>query len=196
MAEVKKDDFGRRFSDAVPWRTASSLADGAELTALWLEGRSTYLPMYADDKPAEETQPWVAALASINRAGFVTDGSQPGVPLSDAYPQRAFLTGYCDESTADRLDRALARTELVVVTFGSGALGEASIPVTLHNGQPCTWLGRTDDLLDPEQFEFSASESNPVYVEALRNATHLQLFDPVWGRPDYLFQSTLTALAS
>jgi hypothetical protein len=195
MTIEDRDEFGRLASDALPWRSVSSLAQAGELTARWLEGRSTFVPMYADTAPDEETRPLVGSLAAINRSGFWTDQSQPGVPLSATYPQRAFVSGYCDEGMADSLLNKLSRTDIVVVSYGVGAVGESSIPVTLCEGKPCTWLGRSPDLFDEETFDFYAFESNPAFVEAIRDAQHLQIFDPVWGREDLLFTAILDAVS-
>jgi len=189
-----KDEFGRRAADVLPWRSVRNLADACELTALWLEGRSTYLPMYLDDKPADETAGTVTELAAINRLGFMTDCSQPGAAISSGGGQRAFVTGFCDEQVADRLLAGLAETDLVILTFAPGQVGEGSIPVSLDGEEPFTWLGRSNDFWEDAVVETFAEETNPAFAQVLKESGQVHIFDPIWGRNDVLLPAILRAL--
>ena len=69
-------------NDELSWKTARSLADLGELTARWLEGTEPNHPCCASGAD-EETSPLIVELAALNRAGFVTDFSQPADQLED-----------------------------------------------------------------------------------------------------------------
>lgn len=55
---------------------AVTLGDMGELTAQWLEGKLRVHPAYAGE-PDPETEGLNEVLARCNRAGFITDFSQP-----------------------------------------------------------------------------------------------------------------------
>jgi hypothetical protein len=179
----------------MPWRSVETLAGACELTALWLEGRSTYLPMYLDDKPAEETAGMTTELAAINRFGLMTDCSQPGIAVSSGEGQRAFVTGFCGEEVADRLLAGLATSDLVILTFAPGQIGEGSIPVSLDGTDPFTWLGRSHDFWDDSVFEMFGKETSPAFAQVLKESGQVHIFDPVWGRNDLLLPAILRTLA-
>lgn len=67
-------------TDRARWRAARSIADLGHLTALWLEGEVASHPSCATPNfgPDEETAHLVPVLAAANRAGYLTDNSQPG----------------------------------------------------------------------------------------------------------------------
>lgn len=66
-------------ADRHRWRQSRTLLDLGELTAQWLERSITSHPAIRPGHgPDPETTELVPALAALNRAGFVTLGSQPG----------------------------------------------------------------------------------------------------------------------
>lgn len=92
-------------ADAARWFQATSLRSLGMLTADWLEGKNLYLPAYGATGPDPETTPLIPTLAAANRAGYVTDGSQPGHEPTLGYNGRlwrqlAAVSGFCDEHTA------------------------------------------------------------------------------------------------
>src|SRR5437763_16577543 len=89
--------------DVAAWRTARDLADLGELTAEWLGGKLPYHPAYGGETPNEERTPLIPRLAGFNRAGYVTEDSQPGEPREDGWTQRACVFGYCNEAIAETL---------------------------------------------------------------------------------------------
>jgi Helix-turn-helix domain len=90
-------------ADAVHWRSAATLHDLGVLTARWLDGDIAFLPSYGAAGPDPETEELVPMLAPLNRAGFVTTNSQPGVPAEDGSCQRAFIEGFCDDELASAI---------------------------------------------------------------------------------------------
>ena len=82
-------------------------------------------------------------LAEVNRAGLVTDFSQPGVELDEhGNGQRAAVAGLCTQATAAWLRAAVRRTELVAVVRDLFSSAMVSLVVTLDEGEEYTWLGR------------------------------------------------------
>src|SRR6266536_3121043 len=72
------------------WMSATSLAELGELTALWLEGEIGQAPTNLGP-PAGETAELIPVLAAVNRAGLVTDCSQPGM----SEPWQGSILGCC-----------------------------------------------------------------------------------------------------
>ncbi|TNM68796.1 hypothetical protein FHN55_06210 [Streptomyces sp. NP160] len=128
--------------DRRQWRGADSLAAIGELTARWLEGDLAYQPEDFATEAAPETRPLVPVLAAFNRADYVTTNSQPGVVLRAGSGQRAFVTGYCGELSMRRLERAVANTHLVPLSFKPGDDEVEPVAVTMRDAVETTWLGR------------------------------------------------------
>jgi hypothetical protein len=72
------------------------------LMARWLEGRTSYEPGYLAAGPDAETASLVPVLAQLNRAGYVTDFSQPGIAL-DANGNGQRAADFTSPCTAARL---------------------------------------------------------------------------------------------
>jgi hypothetical protein len=93
------------------WREARSLTDLGHVAADWLEGRVPGEHPNGYDEIDPETTDLVPVLVAANRAGFVTDSSQPGKsgPGFDGahWEQRAAVDGFiADQGLLDRLTRA------------------------------------------------------------------------------------------
>src|SRR5690349_4661128 len=83
------------------WRDARSYAEICELTAQFIEGRSGYIPGYGATSPAEETREIAGYVAALNRAGLLTENSQPA--QSGEFAQRADVSGLALEPVARRI---------------------------------------------------------------------------------------------
>lgn len=94
------------------WRDAQSLRDLGDLTADWLEGKVLSHPIcWPRRGPDAETQALTPVLARANRAGLVTDASQPGVagetgPSGETWRQRAAVQGWMAPEQACDLECA------------------------------------------------------------------------------------------
>lgn len=128
----------RQPADERRWHEALSLADLGELTAQWLEG-AIWSPWYGGSEPDPETGPLVPLLAQMNRAGYVTDFSQPGEVDAD-WAQRAAVTGYCDADNAERLAALSLRTELIVISQVSWQESNYQLPITRSDDRTFTIL--------------------------------------------------------
>lgn len=181
---------GRNPLHREPWLRARTLLELGELTAQWLEGGLTWLPGYNASVPDDETLHLVPILAALNRAGYVTDFSQPGYDLdADRCGQRAAVGGFCDEALADALNAAASGTDLVVLRLPAGHV-ESSVQqlvVTLDDGQDYTWIGGTT-------LEHYREDVSPEGLLALETACYVDICDPRWGRNDLLWPTLLRAL--
>lgn len=181
------------------WRGTADLAELGELTARWLTGELATVPSYYGP-PDAETLPIADSLAAINRAGFVTLNSQPGMlPADDGtgkvWRQRAFVDGFVgDPATVERLAE-LRKQGLGVVLIAPGERGRDHVPVTEYaeiggqSGYQVTVIGSEFPPRDL-QYTYGGIVGAKAYA-ALRKAWYLAVYDPEWGRDDRLW----TALA-
>jgi len=167
----------------VAWQQASTLTELGELTAQWLEGTVSCLPMYIG-APAPETKPLIGHLAAYNRRGYVTHQSQPGTPSRDGWAQRAWVHGFGTAELADRIESALLDNDLIVCTTPPGGDNPTRICVTVNDGRAYTIGGAMRASYLAEQYR----EEIPAALPALLNAWQIEVIDPVWGRNDLLWQ--------
>jgi hypothetical protein len=113
----------RHHTEIRRWAGAVTLQDLADLTALWLQGHLKSQPGYADSRgPDPETTELIPVLSAVNQVGFLTRGSQPGIPLQPGYDdvtfqQRAAVDGYAEWHIVRELRDMVAGTRLYM-TFG------------------------------------------------------------------------------
>jgi hypothetical protein len=194
-------------TDWEPWENAWTLADLGEVTARWLEGRVDAHPN-GHDVPDPETTELVPVLAAANRAGFVTDGSQPGETSATgpygSWQQRAAVTGFCDAVTFFALAdlahaaglevrvRAMPPRRRIRLPF-SQLRREPGIPVSRSTG-----YGVMTDFGTPMFWEDICTSfwvCSDGALEQLAEAWQVTLVDPCWGRNDRLW-SVLARFAS
>jgi uncharacterized protein DUF6919 len=173
--------------DEARWAAARTLADLGELTAKWLEGGLEETPSHGGP-PDPETAPLRNLLAAVNRAGFVTHQSQPGIPLDeDGSAQRANVSGYAASGTFARLMAAAAEADLII-TAARASIPESFGPffaITLDCGEEFTWDGHA---VDRATMEYDYEDTcHPAVIEALSQAWQVTLIDLQWGRDDILW---------
>lgn len=173
------------------WATAQTLDQLGELTARWLEGAIPNHPANHGEGPDEETHSLVPTLAAYNRAGLVTDFSQPGEPESDGWTQRAAVSAWCSDETCDRLDKAIGPTELILLFEIHGRHSCSRIPVTLDEGKAYTWTGNS---YDEDYLMVCYGELAPEGRDAIRASWYVTIIDPIWGRNDLLWPTVAAAL--
>jgi hypothetical protein len=193
---MNEEPRSRPIFEGVPdedaWRNCTTLEGACELTARWLEGSFGYVPGYRAPQSAGQSGPMSAALASINRLGFLTDDSQPGVDVSEGRGQRAFVTGRCTEQAAGVISAILVETQLVVLVFPPGESGSGQICVALDGSREFTWLGSSGG---PSYASETYSDwTNETLAKTLSECWELQIFDPVWGRNSKLIPLLQEAL--
>jgi hypothetical protein len=185
---------GMSDEDAELWESAQSLADIGNFTALWLEGQIASQPGYAPGcGPDEETADLIPVLAAANRAGFVTDSSQPGESCTGYdgahWDQRAAVQGLASAEVADRL-RSLASPDLLVQVHDAPRWRfrfDTAIPVTRREGSTCTRFGAR---LPVRHLRDGWTGYGICARDAVREvcaAKQVTIVDPVWGRNDILW---------
>jgi len=175
------------------WRAAHTVADLGIRMAEYLTGDLPFHPGSFGTGPEPETAHLIDFLVDYCRAGFITDGSQPGV-VDQRWRQRAFVCGFATADTAATLRDSLTGADLVVI---SAPLTEAPtdlwphIPVTSHDAKGMTRVGYRLNAV--EAMEYFA-EYTSVRWEDLVALHTVQIIDPVWGRDDYLWSQVHMAL--
>jgi hypothetical protein len=171
-------------ADRKLWASARTLADLGELTAQWLEGKISQSPTYYGP-PNDETARLVPVLAAVNRAGFVTESSQPGFPDGgDGWVQRAAVSGFADDGTCQRLREIAdaAGIECIAVRAAPKRTAYATARVvTTRYGRPCTEFGaRTSRRHLAEDFEIC----HPGVIRAVCDAWQVTLLNREWDCND------------
>lgn len=183
---------------SLTWSTARTLNEIGELTARWLEGAEPHQPGY-DGGPHPETTSLIPLLAAANRAGFVTQFSQPGGRWSrrllSVWEQRAAVSGFCTQETwrqlfvhqtSPPLEHPPPRT-LVSIAARPGASDDQERVAMIRTGRirrhPQILAG---DALPPDELRELYTELGPVYLSedglaALTSAYQVTLYDSQWG---------------
>jgi hypothetical protein len=174
------------------WAKAATLRDLGVLTARALEGELVVPGVLEFD---EETGPIASGLAALNRAGLVTIDSQPGVPMSEGYAQRAAVDGYCDAETYWKIESVTTMTELIVMGMEPGRSAHWQMPVTIGDDYlPSAWAGAFWHTRENADGAFV--DAGEAARDAVAQSWYLQAIDPVWGRNDRLWPALLTVLDS
>jgi hypothetical protein len=134
-----------------------------------------------------ETVPLIPVLIAVNRAGFVTTQSQPGIPFDEhGSAQRADVSGFASSETFARLMGAVADADLII-TAARAAPDEDQGPfinITLDEGEEFTWDG---GAVNRRSIEADYGHDCPDAIDALCRAWQVTLIDPQWGRNDLLW---------
>jgi hypothetical protein len=152
--------------DRQAWASATTWADLGERVAFWLHGEIQRTPGHCGP-PCEETIPLIPVLTAVNRAGFVTDNSQP----ADG-PREAWVCGFAPEDVLASLREAIAGTPLV--------LESCCRRRDHHHGRrryPCPRRGAAGFWAD----------ACPALADEIRGAWYVTITDPGPGRNDRLW---------
>jgi len=176
-------------ADRKLWRQAASLPELCELMARWLEGELSMWPGYADGA-ADETADLVPVLARANRAGLLTDQSQPGVdgPGFDGarWQQRAAVSGLvADEQVLYALARVAEAHRLTILVRSADDTSERpGVTCTRVDGESSTVFGRQLSRRDLRLIWRTVSWKALGEIEG---AWQVTLVDPEFGRNDRLW---------
>lgn len=179
---------------SIEWDSATSIADLGALGARWLEGTLRWQPMYYGAGPDAETLPHVQDLARMNRAGWWTDESQPGVS-GEIGAQRARIGGFCERSTALGLRSALLTTELVVLA--APVTGDHDVRIVVSRSdqieETFSMFPVSGELAAHMAVEYEEHLSELAFA-ALLDAWYVEVIDMRWGRNDFIWRACLDAL--
>lgn len=184
-------------ADHAAWQGARTLSDVGELTALWLEGGIASQPGY-DGGPADETWSLIPVLARLNRAGFVTTGSQPGLVEEGGgtlLEQCAAVEGFAGPHMATRLAEAAQAADLTIALHCPAELPRwryryvKSVAVTRVNGRDFTRFGVQLSRSHIRSPHLGYGICHRDAVRALCSAWQVTVTDPIWGRPGLLWDA-------
>lgn len=190
-------------ADRRRWRGARTVTDLGQCMADWLEGRISSQPGYQPNfGPDEETADLVPILAAVNRAGYLTTGSQPGLegPGFDGshWRQRAAVDGHISDpvllraivNAADTAGLYLGMQDMIPDRTDSGMV------VTTVDSEPYTWFG---DRLSYRDLRTIWPIIHREAFHAVGTSVHLTLIAPEFGEDgQYLWkvlEEALTAVA-
>lgn len=183
-------------ADRKLWRQADTLPELCDLMARWVEGELSMWPGYGDGAD-EETTYLIPVLARANRAGFLTDQSQPGCdgPGFDGrrWIQRAAVSGLVAD---DQLLFALARvaeaqrlTILVRTPDDDGRI--PGVTATRVDGEAYTTFGARLSRRDLRNIWRWVSRDA---LDEITGALQVTLIDPEFGRNDRLWAALDAAI--
>jgi hypothetical protein len=176
------------------WQQASTFEDLCQLTASFVEGTLSFHPCDGGESVEPETADLVPVLAAFNRAGFMTECSQPAFDLdAEGNGQRAFVSGFALEPIAKIIAALSLYTELLVFVVPAGIEHGYSVPVTLAEYHPYTWCGSSVGYEGIECFETVCTSTAML---SLAQAWQVAVIDLKWGRNDYLWENVTHALMS
>jgi hypothetical protein len=183
-------------ADGDRWASARTLADVGEMTARWLEGEIASQPGYCGPSDIEDPA-LVPLLARLNRAGFVTTGSQIGESGwghgGAWWEQCAAVEGFADARMASRLARVARAAGMTVVLHCPAELPRwryryhQAVTVTRRDGGRYTAFGVQVPRRHIRDSWLGYGICHPDAVKALCGAWQVTLIDPEWGRPDVLW---------
>ena len=194
--------YGMSKSDLAAWGSARTLAALGELTARWLEEDIASQPGYCGPSDIEDPA-LVPLLAALNRAGFVTTGSQVGIiehGEGTSAEQRAAVEGFTGTEMARAFYNAAWDAGMFPIAHDPADLPRwryryrKSVTVTRVNGQHFTGFGvqlPRRHIRDPW---LGYGICHQDAVTALCNAWQVTVIDPEWGRPDVLWRVLAAAL--
>ncbi|WP_331717673.1 hypothetical protein OG264_39600 (plasmid) [Streptomyces xanthophaeus] len=172
-------------ADRRRWKSARTIADLGELTAQWLEGTLASQPAYAPNcGPEEESTELLDSLAALNRHGYMTTCSQPGIAEIGHdgrwWTQHAAVEGYLtNRSLYHRLLRAADELALIVVIDDPLAdRCDEPFVVTHVDGDPYTAFG---GRLGTRDLNAQYAVLHPEARAALTGAVHLAIVAPHYG---------------
>ena len=75
-------------------------------------------------------------------------------------------------------------------------MSRASIPVTLQDAVIVTVLGTSESPIEADELSDWSTEANESLALVLAESWYVEVFDPVWGRNEVLFDAVLEALTA
>jgi hypothetical protein len=174
-------------ADRKRWAACRTLDDLCAVTIAFLAGDVRETPEHGGP-PCEETAALIPVLAAANAAGYLTESSQPGVPLRDGSGQRAAVSGYAGDEVKSALAAITSGTRLLCTAQRSSAVRvsyASATVVTMDDGRPFTEFGARLPRKELRYFYGDACHADAA--EAVCAAWQITIIDPQWGRNDVLW---------
>lgn len=193
--DQERRDWVAQRAERELWADAHSMADLSELTVQWLERKIDYHPNGYSWGPDPETDEITPALITLNRAGFVTQNSQPGAEGSSLYwAQQTSVTGFGDDSTLTRIRAACENTELVVIAHRTPK-HPWPFRARLDKGGPLAATTVGGNQLTERWIRLQFGGVGDEAYQEILDAWQITVIDPVWGRRDLLWDTLTSAIA-
>jgi hypothetical protein len=167
------------------WAKARSFDDLCNLTVRFLKRELPLTPThYGPVDP--ETTTIAPALIDLNRRGFLTVCSQPGV-AEGSFAQRAYVDGVAPKATALALAAKTLHSDLLVHVLPPGDDRGIGIPITVEDGRPFTWgcQGHGSDV------DAYVEMCGVGIANVLSDAWSVSVVDLSWGRAEYMWDVLL-----
>jgi hypothetical protein len=189
-------------SDRQAWQSARTFADLGELTAQWIEGKVGEQPGYCGPSDLDDPERLVPLLAALNRSGYMTIQSQAAFDALACdgahWQQRAAVMGFAAQEAARLLYNSAWEADLIVIAHDPADLPRwftrhrAAADVTRRGNRTMTGFG---SHLSRRLLRGEYGDCHPDAVNALCSAWQVTVIDPVWGRPDLLWEVLGPAVA-
>lgn len=197
------------YTERKQWRAARTLQDLCDLTIRWLNGDLKTQPGYYGAVDIDDPGVMRDALIALNRAGFLTRGSQEGHDargqgIADIWHwvQAAAVEGLAAPATVARLRAALHDTPYKIEAHPRRrGWGDApSVPVTWvrdYDAPDATLFPYTDfgGFGRRSDLEFQLAGAGAAAVDEAVDALQVVVYDPEPGR-NTLWPDLLTALGA
>lgn len=157
-------------ADARRWQKAATTGELGELVIGWLNGKLTETPCHGAPMD-KETIEMLPLLVSVNRAGFVTTGSQADRAGRDLLS--TYVTGFADDRMLGRLRHAARECAITVTACRGREHGERHPARELWHCEAREVLGWW-------------TAACPRARAELRASWHVKVADPVPGRSSLL----------
>lgn len=170
------------------WRGARDYGGLCALGARFCRGEIATFPGWLAGSLDEESRPLEHLLAAWNERGFLTLASQPGREPFRAHDgvmcrQRAFVTGFANESALDRVLTARQELEIRVFRFDA-ELGEP-VAVSERGAEACVFTGHN---ARGEELDIFREHVGEDAWRELAEQTYVSVLDTAWTRATFLFE--------
>ncbi len=181
--------WSRRRAERRLWANVATVDELAELLARFVEGELTEWPYHAGPREPETVE-IAPALATANRNGFLTIGSQPGrsEETGNGWEQRAAVDGLATPEVVGQLRDLVTGTRLQMQ-----ARMPASWKTDYSTAVPVTRLGNHEHtvfgaVVPPREIGFMFDGVPDDVVDQLIDMHQVAIVDPEWGDHDLLWQ--------
>lgn len=170
------------------WRSARTFDELCVLGARFAAGELDCFPGWGFASLDPESEAIAPVLAALNRAGFLTLASQPGVAAAldhDAHVrrQRAFVCGFATPTFVAELARIASRS-IAVRTHRDPRSRGRRIAVSTRGGVPYAFAGHNAIA---DELACFADPCDAAAVDELARAAYVSIVDLRWGRAAHLW---------
>lgn len=185
-----EDSFGPEIAYGIrKFEKAKSIEEFTKLTIDYINGNlkgshTNYGPI------AEETECIKTELIRLNRLGFITEGSQPGIYFDESNYQRAYVAGLILMEKFDILCEKVSALKFHIfdVTKREDAFDDDVMTgwywVTVKNNIPITHAGLGDAITQ-------YNKCYNIYHEIEDTYCFIEIVDNEWFREKYMFEQLI-----